>query len=224
MGNRKTDPEKVQAMHDEFHDWAADPKGKYDFMQYSPTAEKYWCKQHILLLNPGSAANHAKEHQKSNSLKSTKPGKLSAADKRLIDAKKLEAEKNSEVPEELLTETTSEMLINSVSKAWADEMAGLIKDPQLIYGYQRLHDEGLLPYDWGIGTFLKACFKEWMENYFITFEMNVDMDKMSENRREFIMATMNENKIIRDRLEEQIEPVELETPEPEIPTTEEKSS
>lgn len=201
---RKTDPATSKALYEKIKDWSNDPKNR-KFLQYSSSTDKYWCEEDLLLLNPGAAANHAKEHQKREILKRTKSkdfSKMSAADKKLVET--IEAAQTKPVEEsDSFVVTSSDLLINSINKSFSDSMAGMAKDPEFLYGFFILKENGMIPYDWDAGTFLKACYKKWLQSFRISFSINQDLDKLTEYDKKWQIEVMEENAEIRSQIEDQ---------------------
>lgn len=209
---RKTDPATTKAVHDKIKDWGNDPKNR-KYLQYSPSTNSYWCEDHVLILNGGAAANHAKEHIKSDILKKTKaidPSKMTAADKKLLDGLESIQAKPVEQSENFIP-TSSDLLIDSINKSFADSMAGLAKDPEFLYGFFILKENGMIPYDWDAGTFLKACYKKYLRNFKISFSLNQDMTKLSDEDKTWQIEVMEENADIRKQIEENTVTVTPET-------------
>lgn len=217
---RKTDPGTSKTLHDKIKDWSPDPQGR-QFLKFSPSTKKFWCDEHVLFLTPGSAANHAKEHQKTDLLKKTKAtdlSKLSAADRKYIETLEAQQKPNVEDTDNFIP-TTSDMLVDAVNKSFADSMAGMAKDPEFLYGFFILKDNGMIPYDWDAGTFLKACYKKYLDTFKISFSVDQDLSKVSESNRDWQISVMEENAEIRSQIESE---TVIETEEPDEDEDEEE--
>ena len=108
------------------------------------------------------------------------------------------------------------MIIQGIDKNFADGLASIAKNPEFIYGYFKRHYLGLIPNDWDPGMFLTGCVKLWDEIFAISFETNIDIDKIDPRYKKWQLDTMRENKKLRDELNENSEEITVGPSEVEV--------